>query len=353
MYTPVLKVRPSELETLVDAQQQSAGLMPLAELTPHSGSGSAAPRGLMSEVLYSFEQLEHGWPSALYVDVRVLAETPSKRCTAWAAVAFYCQQSGTTNAAPVVDLNDDPAVLAAAAKVAALSGQAAVRVFLPTPSPLPGLRSALMAVGTALGLPTSSIHIILDWSDEAQTRKLDDLEKATRSVAGAAGGGWNVVRLLGTAAPANPSGTGFWTYVRREWWLWLRLHHNQTGLPQPVEFGDYAGFPSPNPGSGRATVATLRYSRGDHLHLWRRAAQQSPAVSGFRVCCTDLTAVPGLFSGATFSTGDRCINDVAAGNAYLNGGNAQTWRTAALQHHLALVRAEQAAPPPAPPPGTH
>lgn len=349
MYTPALKARESELTALADAYTHGLPMFPLVEFVEHTGP--AAPRGVMSEVAYSCEQLAVKWPLGHYVDVDPLASGPSEKTTALITLNAFHTTSSNPKPIPIVRLTDSSTVLTAAAPVAQASGHIAVRLPLTYMMSAPaGLSGNLANIAIAVGLSPSDLHIILDWGDSPVTMPLDVLETRTRAVLTAAGAGWGRIVVLGTAGPAQPTGEYHRQYERREWWVWLRLHHGPP-KPQPVEFADYAGFPTPNPGFGIPRMATVRYSHGDYLHIVRRANTTRPARNGFQRCCDDIVSIPG-FPGAGFSTGDATIVDVHNNAAYLAGAQGKVWRIVALQHHLARVVADQITPPPAPVPGT-
>jgi len=349
-YTPVLKARPSELSALNDARSRNGtDLLPLIELVPHTGNGA---RGRLSEVLYSLEQVALAWPRTHYLDVRLLSGgTASDRVSAWETVA-YGVTAGAAAAlgrglVPVLAIDDPPEVVAAARPLAVAAERVGVRLRLSRgepPDPFVADHAAALAVRA--GVHAYAADLLLDWADSPTALRLDELYGLTRAVVAAVGVGWNRVVLLGTAAPATIDEVGYQRFLRREWWLWLRLRDDGC---LGVEFGDYAGFGVPNPGGGIARIATIRYSRGDMLHVFKYRTGEG--LLGYRRCAQDIVGDDELFAGADFSTGDAALAAVAGGEGAKNG-NATVWRTVALQHHLALVQAELANPPAAPPAGT-
>ncbi|MFF1530285.1 hypothetical protein [Cellulomonas sp. NPDC058312] len=341
MYVPVLKVREAE----TDALSAWAGrpLTPLFELVEHKD------RGLASEMMFCLEQLRDAWTGPCFVDVAQLVATPPDRTFAWELADFWLRHQGITNVAPVVDPEDDAAVHTAAARTAALAQSAALRVDAESADP-DLLDAAVTGTLTRLGISRDQIHLILDWRDAPTTRDLDSLEQESRALLAAAGGGWASVAVVGTAAGSAPTGTGAFERARREWWLWLRLSQNTAGLPQTVTYGDYAGFPAPQPGNGRASIPAIRYTGQMTTTIYReRNGTGRLGPTGTHKCAAAI-ASSAEFRGAAFSDGDRTIDDAAHDPDFTT--NAAGWRRIALQHHLAQVDDQLVTPPTAPPAGT-
>lgn len=342
MYVPVLKARSAEFTAIANHASRT-GLLPLFELIADEN------RGTGSEAMYALEHLANAWPQPHLLDVHNLASDADGRALAWELANVWLRRRTHGVAIPCVAATDDRDVFDAVAPVVAAADRLALRVdaHAADPSTLPATLATALA---RVGFERSRTMVILDWLDQPTTTNLDTLESRTRELLRAIGSGWGNVVVEGTAAGPSPSAIGpAAPRGRREWWLWLRLHQTPEPSVPDVAFGDYAGFPAPQPGSGRARIATVRYSGPTHLRIYRERDDDTTKTPGFQLCSRQIVASAD-FRGAVFSGGDSTIANGAAGLA--GGGGATGWRVAALDHHLALVLTDLASPPAAPGPGT-
>lgn len=354
-YVPVLKAREAEIKALLSAPA-SLDVTPLFELQEAPAASvdraTGAPKrakGTATNAAYFMDDIVRLWADPLYVDVSRVAST-STRETWWRLLDTLNAMAHTpAELIPVLVPSDSTATLRAAAGVAKVSGRASLRVSMPRARISPGaLATAVYDVASGSGLSATAIDVILDWEDSLEARTLDEIERDTIAVIRAIGPAYGQIVTVGTPNSDRFVQTGNWAVARREWWLWLRL----TVAGYPVAYGDYALYPPSTPVPVSPRYGHLRYSSGDRLHVHRRA---QPSTTGgglagaFAACCKHLVHQP-HWLGPRYSGADQRIGDIAADSD--KESQAGKWRQLAIEHHIALVANQLAAPPPAPPAGT-
>ena len=357
MYVPVLKAKAAEIAALQSLPPGTQDVLPLFEVqavlpTKRKADGTwDKHKSAPAEVTSFLDLIQMHWNAPLMVDISRVA-APTMRAAWWALLrATEVIRPTGAQLIPVVALDDPSDAITAAAAMAAVVAGAAVR--LPMPLKSTTLAADLSGVAAQLGLPLASVAILIDWGNGLDTTKtttitLDDAERATSAAIAALPSGHGPVATLGTPNTSKVQQAGYWTFTRREWWLWLRARSNLAGL----WFGDYALFAPSDPVQASPQYGYLVYSSGDQVHIWREARPAAkPTLGGaFKVCCQKATSDP-AFCGRPFSPADERIDDIATGTVETRG-DARTWRAHALTHHFYLVRSQMASPPPAPPAGT-
>ncbi|NHC44351.1 beta family protein [Motilibacter aurantiacus] len=355
-YVPALKAREAEIKA-VNRAPTTLQLTPLFELQ-RAGQATVDPlsgvrrrgKSTTTDASYFLDDIARLWYDPLYADISRVADT-SNRAAWWRLLdSLNALASVPAELIPVLIPSDSAAVLSAAAGVASQTGRAALRVPMQEARSAPAaLASAPQTVAKGVGVPVTSVDVILDWADgmEASVIPLDTLVNDTKAVIAALGGQHGSLITLGTPESSAFQQVGDWQPVRREWWLWLRLAHE--GFD--VVYGDYALYPPSDPVPASPRYGHLRYSSGDRMHVHRRAVPSTGGglAAAFKVCCDHLVT-QSHWLGAGLSRADQRLDDIAANSD--KESQPGNWRQLAAEHHFALVADQLANPPAAPAPGT-
>lgn len=344
-YVPILKARRAELGALA-TQQVTTTTEPVFEFQTAVWNQNGKGKSMGADVAAFIDALRRQWWKPAFVDLSRVASTPAERSSWWALIQALVALPGVPayQLAPVFTNTDTTAVLNNAHPLAQSAGKALLRVQAPY-ADIPGLAQLHHDIASAMNLPVSAVEVLIDWSDSTENHSLDSMENHVQAIISALPTGVPAI-IAGTPDTTACTQSGQWDLIRREWWLWLRLHAQNLD----VDFGDYALLPPPTPGWGRPTYGHLRYSVNDELHVERQLASTGGLGDGFKMCCDNLVALH-KFAGPTFSLGDTTIDDIVHRGTTPPGG-AEAWRRIALQHHLCLVDQQLASPPAAPPAGT-
>lgn len=145
--------------------------------------------------------------------------------------------------------------------------------------------------------------------------------------------------IAGTTFPRNMSEfpAGQIRHASRgEWALWRNIIGIR-GLARPIDFGDYtAAYPEDvdfDPKKMRMG-AKIKYTVEESWLIVKGRGIKTRGFEQYRGLCRSLMQQP-EYKGAAFSWGDRFIDNCANGTG--GPGNAQTWVTVAVNHHLAFV----------------
>lgn len=354
-YVPTVKARQAEIKALLKAPT-SLAITPLFELQKASAPSRDPKSGEVrrgksttTDASYFLDDIARLWGEELYVDISRVASV-AQRQTWWDLLAALNNlHVAPAKLIPVVGVDDGPASLAAAAKVAAITGRAAIRldmnVVRQAPASLTGLTAS---IATQMGLTVDVFDVVLDWLALSSTAPaLDVLEADTAAALAALGGAYRSVITIATPQDASFQQEGDWSPLRREWQLWLRLAHAGHALT----YGDYVLYSPADPVPARPRYGHLRYSHGDRVHVHRRGVPASGgALAGaFAECCKHVVA-QSHWMGPAFSGADQRLHDISTAADKEN--DAGKWRQLAAEHHFALVADQLVAPPAAPPPGT-
>ncbi|MFQ6486073.1 beta family protein [Brachybacterium epidermidis] len=349
-YVPILKAReaeivalrrrPSHLKVTPYFEIQNVGATPKDPATGLPKRGKSA----VTDASYFLDDIARLWDGDLYLDVSRVA-APAGRERWWQLMTSLSALTPVNGVIiPALAEGDPREAWEAAAPLASLAGRAAMRISLPHSSPT-SIAATLANAAADVGLPASSLDVVLDWGDqmEAEVISLDTLVSHTSTVISALGSDHGTVITAGTPNSRKFVQVGYWNPTRREWWLWLRL----VGADIDIAYGDYCLYPPSDPVPARPQYGHLRYSSGDQLHVHRKAIPPSGGglKAAFAHCCAELVA-SSHFLGASYSAADAQLEEIALGAAEC--GSAGLWRQNAAIHHFALV-ADQLASPPAPP----
>jgi hypothetical protein len=211
------------------------------------------------------------------------------------------------------------------------------------------LKGALDALIEFVGVKRDEVDIIIDLESVASTE--------TASVAAMFRANISLLpnlaewRTLTVAAAAFPLGLGpldrdTWNpWPRRDWLGWQSL---VTGAKKPDRLPAYGDYGIAHPGvppTGRATtLAQLRYATPSLWLIWKggNVLKHPRKYKQFFDICKKMVARPEC-KPATFSVGDKLIHEKAASVGL--SGNAETWRTIALNHHAEMVISQLASLP--------
>lgn len=126
---------------------------------------------------------------------------------------------------------------------------------------------------------------------------------------------------------------------RLDWLSWLREIGDTLDLPRIPNFGDYTiQHPIYYEPPERANYsASIRYTTNDAWLIMRGEAVFHPNSPGFSQypANAQLLCARQEFCGPDFSSGDRYIYEM--GQQLTRTGNARTWLTAGINHHLSFL----------------
>lgn len=149
------------------------------------------------------------------------------------------------------------------------------------------------------------------------------------------------VTIAGGSFPVNLIGfkQGVFDIDRVEWKIWLQLRKHAEYAN--VRFSDYcvthpALGPDLDPTQVNPSVA-IRYAASNHWRLYKAGGFKKGLPDQYRSLCMLLIGDTAVYSGSTYSYGDKCYADAAS--AKLGNGNPSSWRRDATNHHLVLTQA--------------
>lgn len=126
---------------------------------------------------------------------------------------------------------------------------------------------------------------------------------------------------------------------RLDWLTYLQEIRDTAGLPRIPSFGDYTiQHPIYYEPPKRANYsASIRYTTNDAWLIMRGEAVFHPNSPGFSQypANAQLLCARQEFCGPDFSSGDRYIYEM--GQQLIRTGNARTWLTAGINHHLSFL----------------
>lgn len=198
-----------------------------------------------------------------------------------------------------------------------------------------------------LNLDESSVDLIADLEFLEQERP--DIEPIADLLSGLSRRriAWRSMTLLSGAYPLKPSfgENGWLDLARSDWITYAKLTHALvTRKGRVASFGDY-GIINPNAkptsgsGGGGGTRPIIRYCATDVWRVRRASAiTKKGSLSEYfdlsRECVTN-----DAYMGRDFSFGDCYIDDRAMGRVS-QGGNASSYITVDINHHLKFVTAQ-------------
>lgn len=343
-YLAVLKGKPAEFGALAEADTAvKGGAFPLVEVIPpdHPASGADIEAAIAKAVT----TLARSWSGEVALDTWLLdrrASLPSRRTLA--EHAHVEALSHGLRVTPVLRLDSSPAEVAGLARIVR-SGvtRAVVRVGDADLNKSPAtVDTELNALAASIGLPPSSIDLVLDFGAVGGGAYVREVRHAAGLINGIHSiSAWSRVFLASGAFPRNLAGVptgGTGLLPRDDWKLWEETL--ALGLSRVPDFGDYAIQHPELPPSGGRAIPQLRYTLHGDWRIRKGRMKDPRGHAQFYDLCHDHVA-SGEFSGRTLSWGDARIEDAAASHALVpplvKTGNATTWRQVGTSHHLAYV----------------
>jgi hypothetical protein len=332
-YQPIFKGKPAEYDAWLHAAAAvKSAADPFYELAE---GGDRYLKTFVKKVAAG-----HTLPGRVTVDASAVDQTVplfagGPRVIEWLGREFA---AGSVPMRTVVRAGDPAAVMADAALVDSRHGQGVVlRVGTQDIDPdVATLAADIPAVLAQLGIPQSSLHLLLDYQ----------YLSSTKDVARAVPGANNVLAWIASqtpfgsvfvgsgAFPASISGLPVATanLLARYDAAFFAALTIPAGLN--VGFSDYAvNHPAAGPNIPRPPLPALRYAVGAEWLVWREKKARPGNESFFTVSAR--VASSGSFSGAGYSWGDDEIIRCASSTG--GAGTPTQWRAFATSHHLAFV----------------
>lgn len=345
-YVPVILTRQGERLAMRElAAGVREGMTPLFVVHPiDTDLDTGAPKRSVADHLGGLaRQLAKDWGTrAAFVDVRYVDTSSAidgRHPLAW--FVLECRKAGLL-VAPAISGAHDPAYRAAAADVSQeVRTSIALRLG---PSEWANIGSPLgnghvLSLLADAGRPASEVHLIIDVEQLTGSPDITAaaLRPALRSLPHATE--WASLSMVGTGMPDTtdhiPKDTA--RHVPRlEWSLWRSLTDHD--YRQPV-YGDYC-VQSPNPMSDfdpryMQSSAQLRYTATGSWYIARGRSVKATGTGQIHDLAQLIVKEPSVFSGGTFSWGDRWLADCAAHKQ--GPGSQAVWRKVTTNHHLTFV----------------
>jgi len=340
VYLPILKGKQAEVLALGNVpNSKRATVLPLVEVV---ADDSEDPEVVEASINTLQGRLAPAWPGVdLIIDTNWVADAgalPSGQLPI--ERAHDLARTAGMRAIPTAWLTSDPAVVKAAAAIAAQDGVGAcIRVRLSDFDNVSALGSDLVALTANLGLTPDDIDLVVDFAaiDGANANALGAVATVVLpSLPNLQQ--WRSFTLASGAFPKNLDAYTAYSPGPAPRWdkqLWLRVQ--SAGLPRTPAFGDYAvAHPEAPTSGGFAPAPNLRYA-GDLEWTILKGRKGTPAGNRdfMNICAQFVAPIPNTFAGAGFSWGDaqieRCSRSVGG------PGGAKEWRAWATSHHVSFV----------------
>ncbi|MCO4881572.1 beta family protein [Paraburkholderia caribensis] len=243
---------------------------------------------------------------------------------------------------PVVGIGRAPAYVSAVKSIVQQDNRGLCLRLVPDDFDV-SLHTDIGALLTKIGADVGQCDLVLDCAaDIAKSAKTQALvwKGLLDQVPGLAD--WRSITVAGTAFPQNlpassyrPTGT-----ARRDDWLGYKalLSLLPSGARVPT-FGDYAvAHPQTEMIDPRMLDpnAKVKYTINDEWFIAMGSQVKKNGRGQYAgICGTIVSAVPPVFMGASYSYGDKYIEDCANGTG--STGGASTWPTVGSNHHVTKV----------------
>lgn len=211
-----------------------------------------------------------------------------------------------------------------------------IRTNAVTPPQIKPLVGALKAAG----VKTRNIHLLLDQFSIVDNNYKARAKMLEPYVVEALASPATSVTVAGGSFPENLvgfKGQGIRDIARVEWMVWLELA--DSGKYGRLQYSDYTVSnpilgPELDPTQVNPSVA-IRYTHDTKWALFKAGGFKKGAKNQYNALSNLLISDAALYSGPTFSYGDKMYDKAAKG--LTGGGNPSSWRRDATSHHVAFV----------------
>jgi hypothetical protein len=340
-YLPILKWKQGERIALRNLKPvQWDQVVPIIELQPID---TAPDRASLKEALPPYlakiaDELSKALPedSSCGIDTRYVAAGYSRQAELLNAV---CQRLSKLTNLDILPVIPSALVQAEPDQLARLAEQFNEHILrIDTPSVAVAQVQPIVDC-VQQHIPHSLLHIVVD-----QFSLVGKDPKATTSTVkpyldAAIASECSSVTLAGGSFPVNLIGfkQGVQDIVRVEWKVWTSIR--KLADYADVRYSDYCvTHPAQPPGLDPTQVnpsVAIRYAADGFWRLFKAGGFKKGAPNQYNSLC-QLLLTDTVYSGPTYSYGDKCYTDAAAFK--LGGGNPSSWRRDATNHHLVLTQ---------------
>ncbi|TFZ02988.1 hypothetical protein EZ313_17345 [Ramlibacter henchirensis] len=340
-YMPILKWKQGEriaLKNLTPVQWEH--IVPLLELLPIIATPDSV--GLRAELPAYLEKASKQLVEALHedvplvIDVSHVAPAYPHQARLLRVVCDSLRKSTKRQIIPVITqatLSGSPADVQALATFA----EFVVRIAAPFNHAEAVTNIVKLCVGAAL--PKKSLHLVVDQRSIVSQAPAPKWTAIQPYLTSALASGCASTTLAGGSFPMNLIGIkqGIHDLPRVEWQIWKLLRkHSEYDV---VRFADYTVSnpelgPDVDPLQVNPSVA-IRYAADSFWRLYKAGGFKKGAPNQYKSLSKLLISDP-IYSGSTFSYGDKQYEQ-AATNPKVGNGNPSSWRRDATSHHLVLT----------------
>lgn len=339
-YMPILKWKQGEqiaLRHLSAAHWQP--IVPLLELLAiNAAANAAALRSALPDYLTKVaQQITKNTPEdkPMAIDVRHVAPAYAHQARFLKVICAQLQKHTSRVILPVIS---DLVLSQPPSEFAHLLGFEEYVIRLHSPGLVAHQIAGLIERLRVSGIPKAGMHLIVDQHSivkedpsarETAIRPYLDSALACRCRSTALAGGSFPVNLIGFKQ-------GTHDIQRVEWKIWELIQ--QQSRFSAVRYSDYAVTnPAPIPDMDPLQVnpsVSIRYAADGYWRLFKAGGFKKGKPNQYQALCK-LLLTDSVYSGPTFSFGDKCYADAA--QAKLGNGNPSSWRRDATSHHVVLT----------------
>ncbi len=335
-YVPVLRWKRGEWRALkLVAESDRVLITPLFEITPKN----LEPDSLETRLQQFAETMADCWGNRhAFIDTALLPA--SFRTPSGASALFELARRGKAiglNLIPVTSLGRDRDEIESFRLTAEHLGTGTAIRIKKDQFANPELNRRVTDLCERLDLRPASVDLIFDYErTDPDAPRIAKLFSTIESLAQ-----WRTVTVISGAFPKDLSNfsVGEHEHPRLDWLWWREQVVPPQGLIRIPAFGDYttqhAVYSEP---PARANFsASIRYASDSHWVVMRGEAVFKDDGPGFAQwpANAQLLSEREEFCGAEFSAGDDYI--FKTGQQFKRTGNAETWLSAAVNHHLVFT----------------
>lgn len=335
-YVPVLRWKRGEWRAVKKVNDADRELMtPLFEFTPRE----LEPSNIDSRLAEYAQTMDDCWNGrSAFVDTALISSA-IRGASRRHPLLVFAQHAADRRfgAIPVTGLDrDQTARIAARTAARRLGTGAAIRIRRSDIKNL-GFGHAVESLRLLLGLLPEEVDILLDYGrTDASAPAIAPVLAALPHLRS-----WRTLTVISGAFPKDLSqfSVGEHEHPRADFIWWRDQVLGTTGLRRIPTFGDYttqhAEYSEP---PARANFsASIRYAAEDHWVVMRGEGVFKDDGPGFAQwpANAQLLCDRGEFCGRDFSAGDGYIFET--GQQQERTGNAETWLSAAINHHLVFT----------------